>query len=369
MATSRADLIALAHEHGFAEVRFAPAGPAPHAEVFTSWVESGAHGSLGWLETGHTLRCDPRERLPSARTVMVMSVPHHHRVPPDPGGRTGRVARYAWGRDYHNLVGKRLRKLKRSLHERGIDGWGGVDTAPLLERSWATAAGMGFNGKNGVQILPARSSWMFLAVLVLDVDVPPDPPLRDHCGSCRRCLDACPTDAFTAPHLLDARRCISYWTIEARGLAPRALRPGFGRWLFGCDVCQEVCPHNVAAPDPDEDDLRPRHAWVDLDALVLASDETLMDRYLGTPLRRPKAHGLKRNALVVLGNLGDRDAAPTALAALTHPEPVVRAAAVWCLARLDHALPPGLSDPDETVRDEIDAARQGLVTPATPLLR
>jgi epoxyqueuosine reductase len=295
-------------------------------------------------------------RLPSARSVAVFGVEHHHRRPPDPGGRTGLVARYAWGRDYHNLVGKRLQRLRGALRAEGVASWGGVDTAPVLERSWAQAAGLGFTGKNGVQILPARTSFLFLAVLFLDAPTTVDAPLGDHCGRCQRCLDACPTGAFAGPRELDAGKCIAYWTIEARGLAPAELRPGFGRWVFGCDVCQEVCPHNAAAPDPEEDDLLPRHAYVDLDAVVRATDAEVDARFLGTPLRRPGAAGMKRNAIVALGNLGDPGAIPTLRHALSHPAAVVRAAAIWSLGRLGDASAIPASDTEERVQEEIDRA-------------
>lgn len=271
----------------------------------------------------------------------MLAVQHHHRRPPDPGGRTGKVASYAWGRDYHNLVGKRLRRLRGLLDEAGIRSWGGVDTAPIFERAWADAAGLGFSGKNTMQIVPGSSSFFFLAVLFVDRDVAPDRPLGDHCKTCVRCLAACPTDAFRGPHDLDAARCISYWTIEADGLPPEDLRPAFGRWVFGCDDCQTVCPHNHDPPDPDEDDLAPRHAWLDLDELIATADEQLDVRFTGTPLRRPGAVGLKRNALVALGNLGD----PGGLRvvhdhALRHPSPVVRDAALWAVRRLEHPTAP-----------------------------
>jgi epoxyqueuosine reductase len=356
MTDPRPWLTALAHEAGFHHVRFAAVGPTPHGDAFARWLDAGWDGEMAsWTRPAADVRLDPRVRRPDARTAMVLGVEHHHRRPPDPGGRTGLVARYAWGRDYHNLVGKRLRKLQRRLTEHGLDTWGGVDTAPILERSWAAEAGLGFSGKNSVQIWPARTSWMFLAVVFLPLEVPPDAPLRDHCGRCARCLTACPTGAFRGPRELDATACVAYWTIEARGLPPRALRAGFGRWVFGCDVCQEVCPHNAAPPDPEEDDLLPRHAWLDLDEVVLAPDEALMARFLGTPLRRPGAAGLKRNALIALANLGDEGAVPTARHALHHPSGVVRAAAVWCLRALGAAPRlPGEADP--SVRAELDAA-------------
>jgi len=348
----------LAADLGFARVRFTAIGPTPDMERFDAWLAAGHDGEMGWLERGRDLRADPRVRLPEARSVVVLSVEHHHRRPPDPGGRTGLVARYAWGRDYHNLVGKRLRKLRRALSAHGIESWGGVDTAPILERAWAARAGLGHLGKNCVVFVPGRTSWLFLAVLFLDAPCRPDAPIaRDHCGTCTRCMDACPTDAFVGPRQLDSTRCIAYWTIEAKGLPPRALRSGFGRWIFGCDRCQEVCPHDHDPPDPDEDDLRPRHAWLDCDEVLRSEEDALMERFLGTPLRRPGAAGLKRNALLVLGNLGDPDASPTARQALAHPAPVVRAAAVWCLARLGDRAVLDHADPDPGVQAEVDAER------------
>ncbi|MCB9682927.1 MAG: tRNA epoxyqueuosine(34) reductase QueG [Alphaproteobacteria bacterium] len=364
MAPLRPDVEALAHAHGFTTVRCAPVGPTPHGAAFRAWLDAGHHGSMGWLDQQVDVRLDPRTRLPTARTALVLAVHHHHRRPPDPGGRTGLVARYAWGRDYHNLVGKRLKRLRRALADLGVASWGGVDTAPILERSWAAAAGLGFTGKNTVQILPARTSWMLLAVLFLDVDLTPDTPLRDHCGRCRRCLDACPTDAFVGPRDLDARRCIAYWTIESRALAPRPLRAGIGRWVFGCDVCQEVCPHNAAPDEAAEDDLAPRHAFLDLDALLTADDDALVERFTGTPLRRPGGAGLKRNALLVLGNLGDPGGEDAARRGLEHADPVVRAAAVWSLARLGRPVHRWV-DPDVGVQDELAAVRAGEVVPAT----
>jgi len=337
---------------GFDTVRFAALGPTPRIAAFDRWLREGKHGDMHYLARGRDVRADPRLRLPGARTAVVLALPHHHRRPPDPGGRTGLVARYAWGRDYHNLMGKRLRKLKRALREMGIQNWGGVDTAPILERSWAAESGLGFGGKNCTQIQVGRTSWYFLAVLFVDAEIQPDPPVSDHCGSCVRCLQHCPTDAFDGPRDLDARKCIAYWTIESRDLAPRHLRPGFGRWFFGCDLCQEVCPHNHDPPDPDVDDLRPRNAWIDLDEILETPDAALLERFTGTPLRRPGGAGLKRNAALVLGNLGD-DGAVDALRAhgLTHPEPVVRAASVWALQQL--GAPPPLRDPHPMVQEEL----------------
>jgi epoxyqueuosine reductase len=314
--------------------RLAPGSdPCPRLERLDAWLDAGRHADMGWMVSGREVRADPRLRGAALRSAVVLALEHHHRRPPDPGGLTGMVARYAWGRDYHNLVGKRLRRLLRRLREGGLGCWGGVDTAPIFERAWAAEAGLGFTGKNAVQIWPARGSWMFLAVIFTEAELPPDAPLGDHCGRCRRCLDACPTDAFRGPYQLDARACVAYWTIEARGPIPPALRPGFGRWVFGCDVCQEVCPHNAAPPDAEEADLAPRNAWLDLEWLLGASDEAILERFEGTPLRRPGPDGLRRNACVVLGNLGDPAAGPALLRAARRGG-VVGEHARWALEKV-----------------------------------
>ena len=350
----RADVIGLAREHGFVHVRVAAVTQTPRFGAYTEWIDRGHHGEMAYLARNMEVRSDPRTRLEGARSVLALGVPYPSEVPPDPGGLTGRVARYAWGRDYHNLVGKRLRKLKRDLRVHGIEAWGGVDTAPILERAWAEAAGLGVTGKSCVQFLPGQSSYLFLAVLFLDRALTPDTPVgRDHCGSCTRCLVGCPTKAFSGPYALDATKCIAYWTIEAREVAPKPLRSKFGRWLLGCDVCQEVCPHNHRTLSVLEQDLQPRNAWIDLPDLLRTPDEELLERYRGTPLRRPRADGLKRNACVVLGNIGDPTACDVIRTqALTHPAPMVRAAAVWALREMD--LKPSLpNERDPSVLREL----------------
>ena len=175
---------------------------------------------------------------------------------------------------------------------------------------------------------------MFLAVMFLSADIEPDPILRDHCGRCQRCLTGCPTNAFVSERVLDARRCIAYWTIEDRGSIPEALRGQFGRWFFGCDDCQEVCPHNVKAPHSQEPDFKPRNAWIDLEWVLQAEDETLMQTFIGTPLRRPGAEGLKRNACVTLGNLGRTEARGALTQAYDRGTPLIKEHAAWALEKL-----------------------------------
>ena len=321
-----------AQELALQHVRAVSVGPrTPRIDAFDAFLAEGRHAGMPYLVRGRDDRADPRRRMP-ARSAVVFGLEHHHQVPPDPGGLTGRVARYAWGRDYHNVLGKRLKRLQKRLRADGMACWGGVDTAPILERAWAEAAGLGFSGKNCVQILPARGSWLLLGVVFLPVELPVGEPLRDHCGPCRRCLDACPTDAFLEARRLDARRCISFWTIESRGSIPTELRAGFGRWVFGCDVCQEVCPHN-ASPPPGDEALQPRHAWLDLAELVDLDDGALMERFRGSPIKRPGPDGLRRNACVVLGNLGTADAVPVLERALDRG-PLAREHARWALDRM-----------------------------------
>lgn len=332
----RAEIERRAGELGFSATAFASIGPTPQGDRATAWLEAGLHADMDWLERTHTVRLDPRDRMPEAKSVVLLSLTHAWKRPPDPGGRTGMVARYAWGRDYHNLIGKRLKKLRRMLREMGVDSFGGVDTAPIIERAWAARAGLGVVGKNGMVFVPGSHSWHFLAALVIDRAVEPDPVVvRDACGRCVRCLVGCPTNAFRGPAVVDAGRCIAYWTIESKELAPAGLLPGFGRWMFGCDVCQEVCPHNHHPPDPTEPDFLPRHAWLDLDEVLATPDQTLDDRFIGTPLRRPGPAGLKRNAAVVLGNLGDAGGLDALHDhGLTHPDVVVQTAARWAIARI-----------------------------------
>jgi len=324
--------------------------------AYDGWLTQGHHGDMSWMERGRDERADPRTRLASSRTALVLAMDYRAQRPPDPGGLTGKVACYAWGRDYHNLIGKRLMKLRKQLWSEGVDSWGGVDTAPILERTWAQLAGVGFVGKNSLVIRPGTTSWFFLSVLFLDAEIAPDAPVdRDHCGTCTRCLTGCPTGAIVQPYVVDARKCISYWTIEAPGLPPHNLRPAIGRWILGCDDCQEVCPHNARDTETLEADFSPRNAWIDLPELVTSPDEVLMERFRGTPLRRPKAAGLKRNALMVLAHLNDDTALPAARVALQHPSPVVRAAAIYCAHQLGaRGLP--RHDPEKIVMDEIVAA-------------
>jgi epoxyqueuosine reductase len=324
---------------GFPSVRFAQVAEiGPRAAEYTAWIDAGRHGGLEYLERHAPLKTNPRALLATARSVVVLGMPYAFPLPPDPGGLTGRVSCYAWGRDYHNLIGKRLRRLERMLRTAfpGIETYAGVDARPLLERAWAEVAGLGAPGKNCMTLLPGQTSFLFLAVMLTNLDLPPDEPAGDHCGTCVRCLDACPTSALVSAGELDSRLCISFHTIENREDIPHAIRPGLGRWLFGCDDCQTVCPHVERADQSAEPDFAPRpgQAWMDLPGVLALDAETFTARFRGSAIRRTGLRGLQRNALVVLGNLAEPRALPTLLPFLSHPDPMLRRHAAWSAHRL-----------------------------------
>jgi epoxyqueuosine reductase len=258
---------------------------------------------------------------------------------PSAGRGHGRVSRYAWGVDYHDVMLGKLHRLAE-----WIGGHVGqrltyrayADTGPLLERELAQRAGLGWAGKNTSIIHPKMGSYFFLSELLLDLELEPDAPFtNDRCGSCTACLDACPTGAFVAARTLDARRCISYLTIEHRGALPEETRPLIGDWVFGCDVCQEVCPWNRRFGRPGrENAFRPRHATLDLVNMLALSEDAFRSRFRETPLWRARRAGLLRNAAVVLGNLGDPTSIPALRHALSDPQPLVAEHAAWALSRL-----------------------------------
>ena len=327
----KAFLVTEASRRGFLRARFAAVSPALDLSNYDAFLSQGWHGEMSWLATGRDERADLERLLPGVRSVLVLAFDYTQALPPDPGGLTGRVASYAWGRDYHNFVLKRVRGIQSAIRQEfpGVGSYSSVDSRPVFERAWAARAGVGFTGRNAFQILPGDTCSFFLATLALTVEVEPDPPLGDHCGPCRRCVDACPTAAILPAGGLVANRCISYLTIEHEAPVDRGLRSKLGRWIFGCDVCQDVCPHQAQRrPAPPE--TAPRHAWVDLPELLSQTDEALVARFQGSPLRRAAGPRLRRNAAYALGNIGDRAALP-ALEAARREGGVVHDAAEWAI--------------------------------------
>ncbi|WP_350213674.1 tRNA epoxyqueuosine(34) reductase QueG [Botrimarina sp.] len=330
----------LAAELGFTAVGVAPAVTPPGAARLDEWLSAGYAGEMSYLADRREAYEHPRHVLEGARSVLMLALDYQTDPPrPAPPGH-GRVARYAWGdADYHDLIRPRLHRLADSLREwrPGATARGVVDTAPLMERDFAVMAGLGWIGKNTLLLSKSRGSYFFLAALVTDAQLAIDTPhATDHCGTCTACLDACPTDAFPAPGVLDASRCISYLTIEARALPPTELRDGVGQWLFGCDVCQEVCPWNRHAKRSGEAGLEPRAGMdpVDLAPLFELDDAAFRARFRHTPLWRAKRRGLLRNAAFVLGATGAPHAERPLGMGLRDTEPLVRSACAWALGRI-----------------------------------
>lgn len=325
--------------------------PLPRAETLHDWLARGRHGEMAWLARDPENRIDPRRRFPWARTALVVSLIYDLRpeAPPrDPSGAppTARIARYAGGPDYHDVLLPPLRALGDALEPlagRAVRSRAYVDTGPLLERALGAQAGLGWIGRNTLLIDPELGSYSFLGVLLTDLELASDAPEPDHCGTCRACLDACPTSAFPAPYVLDASRCLSYTTIELRGAIPEPLRAGQGDWIFGCDVCQDVCPWNTRARravPPDRAGLRAalarRPEWVRpaLAWLLSLDEDAWRAATRRTALRRAKHRGLLRNALVAAGNAGDPSLAPLVTRHADSADPVIAEHARWALERL-----------------------------------
>ena len=333
---------ALGRALGFDLVGVAPADPGVAAERFTAWLGRGYAGEMSWLAQRAADRVDPSRLVPNARSVIAVACAYG----PQRAEREGPISRYARGDDYHEVLGERLRALREALAPlagRPVAARSYVDTGPVLERHYAARGGLGWIGKNTCLIHPELGSWLFLGVLVTDLALEPDSAEPDHCGTCRACLDACPTDAFPEPYVLDATRCLAYTTIELRGAIPEPLRSGQGTRVFGCDVCQDVCPWNTRggrAVPPDPLGLRarlaPRPLWqaatlawlleLDVDAWQRATRRSAV--------RRARHRDLLRNALVAAGNSGDPALRPALERHAEGDDPLLREHAEWALGRL-----------------------------------
>jgi epoxyqueuosine reductase len=337
----RARLLAL----GFDEVRFAEAS-AVLLPALRSWLDAGHQADMAWMERTAERRLDPGSIIPGARTVIALGVTTWSEDPPADAARPA-WARYAQFEDYHDTIGPALDRAVEVLAEATgtlpTDSRPYVDTGPVLEREWARRAGVGFVGRNAMLISRAHGNWLMLGAIITRAEIPADEPIKaggsgvgQLCGSCRRCIDACPTDAFPAPGVLDARRCISYQTIENRGFIPRALRPGIGNRVFGCDTCLDVCPWNRFARSGREMLLVPKAGLrvMDLASLLELTPAAFAARFRRTPVKRLKLRGLLRNACIVAGNSGDRSLVDRLVALASHPEPIVRGHAVWAVYRL-----------------------------------
>ena len=365
----------LAKELGFHRAAIIPIEAARRHDLYTSWLAAGHGGDMAYLaEPSHVApRANLRALLATAKTLVVVALAYDRDNPIPAGALTGKIARYARGEDYHLVMRDRLVALADRIAQQlghPVATRPCVDSAPILEREWAERGGLGFVAKNTMLIAPGLGSYVVLGELLLDVELAPTAPAqlpRPRCGSCTKCLDACPTKAFVDAYILDARRCISYLTIEFHGVIPRELRAAIGTWIFGCDICQEVCPFNAGAGAEPEPLLRPRsgaHALPDLVALAALNGNQFRQFTKRTALRRTTRPLLRRNIAIALGNTGSPAAIPALTALLADRHAIVRLHAVWALGELGGPLP--VDDPDPDVRAELSYARGTASTRRSP---
>ena len=336
---ARQQVIELAAELGFDDCRIARAKQATHADVFDRWVADGTFGDMEWMAKAPERRRDPRVVLPGARSVIVLALNYFQTGTPAVGdGRArGRIDRYAWGDDYHEMIERRLKRFCTELEAR----FGGthrryVDYGPVLERDFASDAGLGWNGKSTVQIHRSFGTWLFLAELISTLDLEPDERSPDHCGKCTACIDCCPTEAITAPRRLHALRCISYLTIENQGPIPEEFRAAIGDRIFGCDDCLDACPWNRFAQQSKENAFTAREfvSGMALREFLRLDDAAFRSLFSRSPVKRIKRHRFLRNVCVALGNVGDSGDIPDLERAAADPEPLIAEHAKWALGEI-----------------------------------
>jgi len=324
---------ARACELGFDRVAIGPAGPPEHGPAFARWLEAGHAATMDYLARGRDDRLDPDRLLPGCRSVVAVALAYAR----DDDPSWAPVARYARGRDYHEVMRPRLLELAEFIGQTAggdVRCRAAVDTSALLERDLAARAGLGWIGKNTNLLDPSIGSYFFIGSVLTTAELEWDERLPDRCGTCTACLDACPTQAFVGPYALDARRCIAYLTIEHRGDIPEEFREAIGEWVFGCDVCQDVCPWNRKAARAREPALAPTGPLGPLEELFDLDRDAFRARFRGSAMWRAKRAGLLRNAAIVLGNRRDRRAVPALRRALGDEDIVVRRAAAWALDRI-----------------------------------
>jgi epoxyqueuosine reductase len=321
---------------GFDACRFAPAVPPPHADAFRQWVEQGHAGEMAWLGKNADRRTNPQLVLPGAKTIVMLArnyapASSAHEATPE-----YQIARYAWGEDYHEVLTPRIRELERILEAHGGQQRSYIDTGPVLERDYAALAGLGWHGKSTMVISRELGAFFFLGALLTTLEIPPDEPSVDRCGRCTRCIDVCPTAAITAPHQLDARRCVSYLTIELKGAIPEELRPLIGDRIYGCDDCAAVCPWNRFAKASTESRFAAKgftHSMKLRDFLEL-DDTAFRNLFRGSPIKRIKRRGFLRNVCVALGNTGTNADLPALQKAANDPETLIAEHAVWAIREI-----------------------------------
>ncbi len=367
-----------AHRLGFQLAGITTPDPPAHLDVYEKWLQAGHHAGMGWMtsERNRNRRADPRLILPACESILVLGAGYSPSPSPNPlplptreRVGTGQIASYAWGDDYHNVLAERLQALVAFIEERVgcpvANRWY-TDTGPILERELAQRAGLGWIGKNTNLIHPRLGSYFFLAEILLDLELEPDAPFSgDRCGTCTRCIDACPTECILPDRTINANRCISYLTIELKGSIPPSLRPKLGNWIFGCDICQQVCPWNQRfAHAPKESLFEPRDGVIapKLEEEIQLSPQAFNRKFKGSPIKRTKRRGYLRNVAVALGNAGDSVVVPVLVNALHNQEALIRGHAAWALGQIggqqaQKALQTAMkTEADTQVRQEIQAA-------------
>jgi epoxyqueuosine reductase len=337
------ELIAYARDLGFDSCRIAACAAPEHVSEFRTWLREGAAGEMSYMERGDEKRCDPQKVLPGARSIVVLALNYWQgdRIAADTAASTeegtrGRIARYAWGDDYHEVISQKLDKIDNFLRRFGGRQKSYVDTGPILERDHAAQAGIGWHGKSTMLINTQLGTWFFLGEILTTLELPPDSPRRDRCGTCDRCIKACPTGAITAPHRLDARRCISYLTIELKTSIPVELRPLIGNRIFGCDDCLDACPWNRFAQASRETafSARPSTTGMLLRDYLKLNDVEFRALFRNSPIKRIKRRGFLRNVCVALGNVGGLADLSALNEAASDPDELVAEHAAWAIERI-----------------------------------
>jgi epoxyqueuosine reductase len=331
-----------ARELGFDGCRFTTAEPPDHARNFEQWIANGSHGEMGWIQRNAHKRVDPQQVLSGAKTIIVLATSYHN-----PSGEnsdafpqfSGKIARYAQYADYHDVLAENLKAFSNFVDELGGEGTRSLwylDTGPLLERDLAQRAGLGFAGKHTNLISRELGNWFFISEIITTLEIAPDEPEKNRCGSCTSCISACPTNAITAPFQLDARRCISYLTIELKGAIPVELRPAIGNRIYGCDDCLAACPWNRFAREGNQmkSSARTDLESADLIELLSLDAAAFKQRFAGSPILRTKRRGLLRNVCVALGNIGTEEALPALENAAKDSEPLIAEHAHWAIEQI-----------------------------------
>ena len=333
--TTKNNILFIANQLGFSECRISDVKRATHADRYLDWVEQGCAGEMKWLERNKDRRVHPGEIVKGAKSVI--SLAYNYFPGNEHPGLDYKIARYAWNVDYHNIIEEKLKDLDLALGEMGGTQRYYVDTGPVLERDFATDAGLGWNGKSTVQIHPKMGNWFFLCELISTLDLEADSPLRDHCGKCTKCIDHCPTSAITGPRKMDARRCISYLTIENPGAIPLEFRKAIGDRIYGCDICLEVCPWNRFAKLSHDTKLHAKKVIFEksLTDFLKLTPETFNTTFAQSPIKRIKHPRFLRNACVVAGNVGSEKELPQLRVLSESDDPLVAEHAQWAVEEIE----------------------------------